>query len=344
MNKVYIVIVNYNKFDDTIECLESVFKSNYANFQIFVVDNSTDSMPVQQLLAWVADNNYNSVTTAFTDLVYPLTPKPIDHIIIDEEAFKNSNEVFENKITFVKAVNRGFAAANNVVLSYLLKKAEPSSFIWLLNNDTVIEKATLGNLVTDYKSSADIKKVLGAKLRYYDRPLVIQAVAGRYNTWLGRHKHIGDGEEDTGQYDNYIPQKKDYIVGASMFLPQLFIEQAGLMCEDYFLYFEELDWVKQGEKHGYTIAIAHNAIVYHKQGASITGAGNNKGNTTIAEYYSITNRVRFIKKWYPYSLPTVMIGVIWALVKRLFQGKLKLVKKSSVTIMKIIFTNKPTIH
>jgi GT2 family glycosyltransferase len=344
MNKVYIVIVNYNKFDDTIECLESVLKSNYTNYQVFVVDNSTDSMPVQQLLAWVSDNKYNSVTTAFTDLVFPLTPKPIDHIIIEEEAFKNSNEVFENKIIIVKAVNRGFAAANNVVLSYLLKKGEHSSLIWLLNNDTVIEKNTLGNLAAFYESNAGIKKVLGARLRYYDRPSVIQAVAGRYNTLLGRHKHIGDGEEDNGQYDNYIPQKKDYIVGASMFLPKLFIEQAGLMCEDYFLYFEELDWLKQGEKYGYSISLAHNAIVYHKQGASITGAGNNKGNTTIAEYYSITNRVRFIKKWYPYNLPTVMIGIIWALVKRLFQGKLELVKKSSVTIMKIIFTNKSAIR
>jgi len=123
MNKVYIVIVNYNKFNDTIECLESVLKSSYTDFQIFVVDNSSDSRPVQQLSKWVADNNYNTVTTAFPDLVFPLTPKPIDHIVINEEDFTNSNEAFENKITIVKSTNRGFAAANNVVLSYLLKKS-----------------------------------------------------------------------------------------------------------------------------------------------------------------------------------------------------------------------------
>ena len=154
---------------------------------------------------------------------------------------------------------------------------------------------------------------------------------------MGQHKHIGDGEEDFGQYDNYVPGKMDYIVGASMFLPKLFIEQTGLMCEDYFLYFEELDWLKTGSKHGYTMAIVHNAVVYHKEGSSITGSNGKKSDKSIAEYFSITSRVRFIKKWYPYCLVTVMIGVIWALVKRLIKGKFSLVKKTSITVFKILF-------
>jgi GT2 family glycosyltransferase len=181
--------------------------------------------------------------------------------------------------------------------------------------------------------------IAGSRLRYYNKPGVIQAVAGNYNKWLGKHSHIGNGEEDLGQYDNYKPGKMDYIVGASVFLPKLFLEQAGIMCEDYFLYFEELDWMKTGFKYGYSMALVPNAIVYHKEGASIIGNNNNKKDLFIAEYYSLTSRVRFIKKWYPYCLITVMIGVIIALIKRVIQGKFSLVKKTSIAIIRILFTN-----
>ena len=120
-----------------------------------------------------------------------------------------------------------------------------------------------------------------------------------------------------------------------MFIPKLFLVQAGLMCEDYFLYFEELDWLRSGIEHGFTMAFVSNAIIYHKEGASIVG---HKNDTSLAEYYSITNRVRFIKKWHPYRLITVMAGVTWALIKRVLQGRLNLVKKIFATVVKILFT------
>ncbi len=335
MDKVYIVIVNYNTFSDTIECLESLLKSDYENFQIFIVDNSPGATSIDHLSNWITNNNYAGLNTRFKHLVFPLQGKPIVHRVMSEADFAVSDEVYDEKIMIIRAKNRGFAAANNIVLNYILKNGEDSSLIWVLNNDTVVEKDTLRNLAEFFQRNEDRKYVAGARLRYYDKPRVIQAVAGKYNIWLGKHTHIGDGEEDLGQYDDYKPSKADYIVGASIFLPKLFIEQAGLMCEDYFLYFEELDWIETGKKHGYSIAIVPNAIVYHKEGASITGS-NGKKDLSTAEYYSITGRVRFIKKWYPYSLITVMMGVTFALVKRLLKGKFSLVKKASIALTRIL--------
>jgi len=338
MDKVYIVIVNYNTFNDTIECLESLLKSNYANFQIFVIDNSPDDTSISHLSNWITNNYYNDLHTDFKHLVFPLVDKPVNHAIVLETDFNNSAKIYDERIIIVRAENRGFAAANNIALKYILKNGEDSSFIWILNNDTVVEKDTLNSLVNFYRLGASRMQIIGARLRYYNNPRVIQAVAGHYNKWLGRHTHIGDGEEDMGQYDNYKPGKMDYIVGASVFLPKLFVDRAGIMCEDYFLYFEELDWIKTGMKYGYSMAVVPNAIVYHKESASIIGNNNKKG-LSIAEYYSITNRVRFIKKWYPYCLVTVMMGVAFALIKRLIQGKFSLVKKASIGVTRILFTN-----
>jgi GT2 family glycosyltransferase len=338
MNKVYIVLVNYNNYADTIECLESLLKSSYLNFQIFIVDNSLNDTSTENLSSWMANNDYN-ISTDFKDLIFPLEHKPVSHDVVNEVEFNTGNKTFEKKITIIRAKNNGFAAANNIVLKYIMENGAEASLIWILNNDTVVEKNTLYNLVDFYQHNINNKYILGSKLMHYNRPNVIQAVAGNYNAWIGKHTHVGNGEEDFGQYDDYKPGEMDYPVGASVFLSKLFIEQAGLMCEDYFLYFEELDWVKTGNQYGFTMALVPDAVVYHKEGASIIGEDTiKKKDTSLAEYYSITNRVKFIKKWYPYCLLTVMMGVIAALIKRTFKGKFRLVGKTSITIFKILFT------
>ena len=345
MNKVYIVLVNYNNYGDTIECLESVLKSDYINFQVFVIDNSIDNNSVKQLEAWANNNPSEKIKTDFEHLVLPPQPKPLDYSVIDEAGFAANDKLFNNAVTIIRAKNEGFAAANNIALKYILDKGDESSLIWILNNDTVVEKDTLKNLVSYYLNSADKKILLGAKLKYYHNRQLLQAIAGHYNTTVGRHIHIGEGIKDAGQFDNYQPQKNDYIVGASIFVPRLFLEKAGLMCADYFLYFEELDWINTGIKKGFKIAFVADAVVYHKEGASIIVGDGKKKDTSLAEYYSITNRVRFIKKWHPVKLPTVMIGVTWALVKRLMQGKIKLAGKCSGTILKILLTkNTSAVH
>ncbi|MDB4903549.1 MAG: hypothetical protein JWQ63_2830 [Mucilaginibacter sp.] len=338
MNKVYIIIVNYNSFRETIECLESVLKSEYSNFQIFVVDNSSDNLSIDNLSNWISNNDYDKINTNFKHLVFPLENKPLNHAIVSETEFSNSEELYESTITIVRAKNNGFAAANNIVLNYLLKNESDSYLVWILNNDTVVEKDTLHNLVDFYQQNKDKRLILGSKLRYYNKPEVLQAIAGYYNIWIGKHSHIGNGENDLGQYDNYETGKKNYIVGASIFLPKIFLQQVGAMCEDYFLYFEELDWIQSAIKKGFKMAIVPNALIYHKEGSSIIEFKEKKKNTSIAEYYSIINRVRFIKKWYPYCLITVIPGVVFALIKRIMIGRFDLVKKTTMGIFKILLT------
>jgi GT2 family glycosyltransferase len=341
MNKVYIIIVNFNNFNDTIEGLESLLKSAHSNFQIFVVDNSTSDTSIQYLHNWAKGNVHPAITTKFNHLVFPAEVKPINHVILSEADFLATTGLFESKITFIRATNNGFAAANNLVLKYLTNTAEPGSFIWLLNNDTVVEKNTLTNLLNFYHDKKDKKYIVGPLLRNYNEPNLIQAVIGHYNIWLGKHTHIGENEHDNGQYANYTPSKNAYVIGAAMFFPLQLLKDTGLMSEAYFLYFEELDWLRAAAQKGYVAAVATNAIVYHKEGASIAG-GYKQRDTSVAEYYSIINRVRFIKKWHPRALPTVLAGVIFALLKRLLHGHFKLVSKASIDILKTLFTIKST--
>jgi len=333
MHKVYIILVNYNNHRDTIECLQSILHCDYANYNIILIDNSKDDTPSQEIINW-CNNGVDNIETLFPELVYPIIEKPVSYQFYTESDFSTLTTEIDEKLLIVRAENRGFAAANNIALRYVQKFASDLAFVWVLNNDTVIEKSALKHLVAFYEQH-DLNYMIGCKLRFYNSRDKLQAIAGSYNKWIGAHTHIGEGEIDNGQYDDFKFTADNYIVGASMFLPRLFLNRVGLMSEDYFLYYEELDWTITAQKAGFNFAVQPSAIVYHKEGASITNTQQNK-DTSVAEYYSITNRVRFINKFYKWCLPTVLLGVIFALLKRLLKGKFKLVNKSFKTIVQIL--------
>jgi len=125
-------------------------------------------------------------------------------------------------------------------------------------------------------------------------------------------------------------------VGASMLVSKHFIETIGVMGQDYFLYYEDLDWSIRGKKL-FKLACSLNSIVYHKEGAS-TG-GNTKGKNTkskISDYYSIRNRVLFTKKYFKWYLPTVYLGLIITVINRIRRKQYSRLW----IILKIILTGK----
>jgi GT2 family glycosyltransferase len=330
--KVYIILVNYTKYQDTIECLESIFKSSYKNLQVLVVDNSPDEISVINFKKWL-NNQYKDVFTLYEHLIYPLNNSPIPYVCINETEIENKIGFYKQPVVLIKATNNGFAAANNIALKYFLKNADDASFAWVLNNDTIVDKQAIEKLVEFYDTNANGAYFVTSKLLSYYNKNKIQAIIGSYNKWTGGSYHIGEGEEDRGQYDNYQITDTNYLVGASMFMQKKFIEQVGLMNEDYFLYFEDLDWSRQAVKAGFKLALQPSAKVYHKEGGTNIAVKGNKANKDMPGYYTLINRVKFTIKWYPLSLPTVYLGVGYGLLKRILQGKLSLVKRACFAIM-----------
>lgn len=330
--KVYIILVNYTKYQDTIECLESIFNSSYKNFQVLVVDNSPNDISIINIKKWL-NNDYKEIETLYQNLVYPLINAPLPYTCVDENTIDKAQGIYDTPVVLIKAINNGFAAANNIALKHVSKHANDASFLWVLNNDTVIDTLAIEKLIAFYTANTANSYFITSKLLYYHNYNKIQAVVGNYNKWTGSSYHIGEGEEDRGQYDNYQLTDSNYLVGASMFMPHKFIKQVGLMREDYFLYFEDLDWSREAIKKGFKLALQPAAKVYHKEGGTNTVVINNKVNNDMPGYYTLVNRVKFTKKWYPAYLCTVYLGVAYGLFKRILQGKTTLAKKAGFAIM-----------
>lgn len=325
-NKVYIVLVNYNGWKDTIECLESLLRSCCENFQVIIVDNSSTDNSAAHILSWAQGREYATAANPhMSHFTSPCIKKPI-HYFYKPDASIDRLSLRENEkhcrlILIQSEENRGFAAGNNIGISYALAKND-AAYIWLLNNDTVVEVGTLMALVNKARKYAmEGRKVgmIGAKLLYYDFPDRIQGVAGLYNKWFARTQHLGMLKKDHGQYDNEdITRRMDYPIGASMFVSMDFIKDVGLMCEDYFLYFEEMDWAIRGREKGWELGYCWHARVFHKEGSS-AGATSRKSHekSAIADHHSIRNRILFTKKFYPAQLPTVRLSFLFVLFNRI---------------------------
>jgi GT2 family glycosyltransferase len=325
MPRIYLLILNWNGWKDTIECLESIFRLDSENYHVIVCDNDSSDGSLENIKSWAEGliNAFVPVHNTLRHLSYPPVSKKIPYCFYDRneaESGGGADDTDCHLILIQTGSNLGFAGGNNVGLRYILAK-DNAAYVWLLNNDTVVEPNTLNKLVEKAVADKIVNEktgIIGTKMMYYHEPDIIQGVGGVYNKWFATTKHIGVFEPDNGQYDNKnVVNKTDYPLGASMFVTTDFIKNVGLMCEDYFLYFEELDWVLRGKVQGWKINYCWQTRVFHKEGGTIGSSAVGANKSEMSDYFSLKNRVIFTKKFYPHRLVSVRVGFIVVLFNRI---------------------------
>lgn len=327
--RVAIIILNYNNWEDTIECMESLLKIEYSNFSITLVDNASTNQSTEHIVSWIKGEIKTSIKNIeLSHLTKPFEKKPLPYRLISKNHQSNSTPLTQEStkplITIIQSPNNnGYSAGNNIGIKHALTTTDPK-YIWLLNNDTVAEKGALQALVRTFEDQeAEHIGIIGAKLKYYYSPEKIQAIGGKFNKWFATSRHIGDGEADNGQYDIHISEQSiDYPVGASLFIRREFISDIGLMCEDYFLYYEELDWTLRGQKLGWSVGYCPEAIIYHKEGGSIGSSSTPKNRSETSEYYTLRSRLIFSRKYLTRYLPSICAGFFLVIANRIKRRQL----------------------
>lgn len=218
MDKIGIILVNYNAYQDTLECIESLGKMTYLNYEIIVVDNFSSDNSLSQL-------------------------KQIKNIHLIEAK-----------------QNGGFAYGNNLGIHYALKHG--CNQVLLLNNDTTVEPDFLEKMIKTSQNQ-NIGIVAPKILNYYDRHIIWSA-GGTINWRL----FVGYNDQ-TGMIDSKIKEVKDveFSNGCCLLIKKEVIETIGDLPEDYFMYYEDLDYCLQVRKN-YRIIYNSEAVIYHKVSAS----------------------------------------------------------------------------
>lgn len=282
-----IVIVNFKRVEDTIACLKSLSRLDGENFTVALVDNSPQS-----------------TGGVFRDCVA-------------------SGSLSLRLILVDCPGNPGFAGGNNAGVSAAVSANVGFDYVWFLNNDTEVAPNCLTEMRSKFKPGAGKIGICGSTMVYFHDKKTVQALGGSvYKPLTGTMYEIGNGTQWPHPVDEAaIEATMSYVCGASMLVSAQLIKDVGLMQEDYFLFYEEIDWCTRAKKAGYQLAYASQAVVYHKEGAAI-GTGVGAKRSLLAEYYGMRNKLMVTRRFFPWALPSVWL-VGWAQVlRRTMQGRL----------------------
>jgi GT2 family glycosyltransferase len=314
---VHVIVLNWNGWRDTIECLESLLHLEYPNYTVVVCDNASSDGSLKKIGEWANGGlPAECVNPQLSHLISPTHRSPIPyHELTQGEAELSAGSSGSPLIFIQNEANLGFAAGNNVGLRYALANSS-CQYCWILNNDTVVEPGALSAMVRAMQRKPEVGLCGSLNLDYHN-PKVVQAQGGMaYNRWTGRVRRDAHClVEDLGSR----PMRMDYINGASMLARRSFLETIGLMEESYFLYFEELDWAMRAREK-FALGYAEDSVIYHKEGATIGSNRDRKERSLLSERYLSRNRVLFTKRFLPWCLPTVLMFVCLSAVERLCRG------------------------
>ncbi|ENO11851.1 putative glycosyltransferase [Thermoplasmatales archaeon SCGC AB-539-C06] len=290
-NRVSIIILNWNGWKDTIECLESLYRITNINFDVVVVDNGSKDESIEKITKYCEGKI--KIESDFFEF-FSIT-KPIEIIeclkgeIITDEKKKIIFSLLPNKklILIKNEKNYGFAEGNNIGIRFALNNLEPN-YILILNNDTIVDSRFLCKLIETINIDDRIWSV-GPKTYYYHQPEIINFAGGKLNFWKGESYHIGFNELDSGQYD--VEREVDYIEGSCLLARVEVIKKIGLLDNKYFSYWEDTDWCVRAHKNGYKALYVPSAKIWHK----VYGSTGATLNPTVV-YYRARNRLLFMRK------------------------------------------------
>jgi GT2 family glycosyltransferase len=237
---VYIVVLNWNGWKDTIKCIDSLQKTSYSNIFTIIVDNAS------------TDESYIQISEYLKE--------------------KNSVLLMQNKI------NSGFAAGNNIGIKYAISKN--ADYIFILNNDTIVDRNCIDNLVKYAENNKKCgllgPKIYDLGTLNYRQ----WAVRQRLNIWsiLGIMTPFRRLIYQTQIYKSFFYTKDQpslvyAIPGSAMFFRAKVLESIDLFDEYTFLYWEEYIIAEKLLAIDLMTTLVPSAIIWHHLSASISKIG-----------------------------------------------------------------------
>ena len=230
--------------------------------------------------------NYNGLkdTCEFLDSwIKRIKSVSYELIVVDNASKEDEASVLETKYPQVQVIrseqNLGFAGANNLGID-----ASCGKYLFFLNNDV---------LMSDDHIPALIKRLESDKLTAGVSPLILNPDALHTIQWAGytplstitlRNHAIGEGSSNKKAYPAAVTP---YLHGAAMLMKRSIIQKVGKMPEEYFLYYEELDWCTYITHEGYNLWYEPACEIIHKA-SQTTGIGS-----PLQAFYMSRNRLLY---------------------------------------------------
>jgi len=321
--QISIIILNWNGWEDTLECLNSIYDTGNINFNVIVLDNKSSDESISKIRHW-ADENIRCEGMIKDKVQYIETFELDKHILLKN--FEMDQE--KPKLVFIKnSRNYGFATGNNIGANFAINTLG-SQYLMLLNNDMIVHNGFISPLMTTIQES-DTIAACSSKILFYHDPKIIN-YAGASFTFIGRGNEIGFGKYDCERYDHKkvtgIPS------GGAMLIKSEIVMKYGLFKDEYFAYHEDTDLAWRLWLLGHSVIYVPESIVYHKH----RGSWSKRSEKRI--FLGIKNRISNMLKYLQFK--NVVLGILLQSILTL--GELlyyiKYDRKIAVAILRGVFS------
>ena len=218
-----VIVVNFNRYQFTVDCLKSLTIQTYPNFEVIVVDNGSQFELYLEL--------------------------------------KKQLKQFRSKlkITLIRSeLNLYFSAGNNKAI-----KVANGDFICLLNYDTVVMPDFIEKMVDFLEKTPNAGMITPKIKVYNDKDILWNTGAYinfKSGIVIGNRGYL---EYDPKNLKYNDVESIGFAPGTAVFFKKEVIEEVGLMDDIFFMYHEDPDWNFRAQKKGYTSYYVPTTIVYH---------------------------------------------------------------------------------
>ena len=207
--------------------------------------------------------------------------------------------------------NRGFAGGYNAGLKRALEG--DGRYFLILNNDILLAPDVVRHLVTGIGGDA-ATGMATAKIYYAAEPRRIYTVGANFNVFLDL-KDGGQGQNDHGQWD--VPRTVDFAPFCAILIRREVFEQVGLLDEEFFLYYEDMDYCRRAQAAGWRMVLYPDARVLHDVSASSGGRDSPKARYWMAQsggrYFRKHGRGPRLLLIVPFRLASAVKMTLWLL-------------------------------
>jgi len=250
-----VIILNWNGWQDTIECIESLTKSTTLDFITIIVDNGSDDDSLKKIRAWLDAHNskYEGGNSRyFTEYDRENIPNNIENNSV------GNSGVLPRFILLKNGENLGFAGGNNIGIRFAIWKG--FNKVLLLNNDTTVAPDCMEELLSFMGKNMEYD-VVTPMICYYDKPDTIWNCGGNL-TWWGSRKYLfGDQKIENCPKDQ---QEISFITGCALMAHTDVFRKYGLLTEQFFLGEEDYEFSLRMKKKGVAMVAVPSAKIYHK--------------------------------------------------------------------------------
>jgi len=225
--EVAIIVVNWNRVQDVLECLDSVKKIQYPNFQVIVVDNAS------------SDGSVAAIRQKFPEVCLI-------------ESKENMGFVEGNNIGLKTAAAQGAAYALLLNNDTLVAPDFLGCLIDVAESDPKI--AVVGPTI--YYAGSAGHPVEGS-------PNIVWSAGGAIDRKRGTTRMLGLDEDDSGQFGQQ-PRLVDFVTGCALLVKMAVLAETGLLDARFFAYYEETEWCVRIRSKGYHILHVPGSKIWHK--------------------------------------------------------------------------------